>query len=422
MYNAGSSAVSLSQHFLSDNRTELNKWAAPSIMVPAGSFVVFNEINDFHAPLTSGFGLNKTGEDILLSTTNRVIDSHAFSGEENGRSLSRIPDGSRWWQHTRPTSATTNFPPVGELLITEVMYNPPQGPTNINEDASFEFIEIYNPTLQSTNLFSSEGPYKIRGGSDYDFPPAQTLGAETSLLVVPFDPTTNAAAVAAFETHYHLTPGAVPMYGPYSGTLSDRSDRITLERIQPADAPDITTSDVVIDELIYLDQGPFTDGADGTGQSLHRLSARKSGNDPQNWEAAMPSPDQVSLTELADEDGDALEDNWEQLHFSGLHRDGSLDFDGDGFIDRSEFVAGTLPLDAQSLLRVDIEDLTANSETVTLRWPSVAGRTYRVYSAPSALGPFTEMATGIAATPPLNSLLVDISGAELTVFLIAIGQ
>ena len=48
---------------------------------------------------------------------------------------------------------------------------------------------------------------------------------------------------------------------------------------------------VIVDEMYYFDRGPFTEAADGTGLSLHRVDDTFSGRDPRNWIAALPSPD-----------------------------------------------------------------------------------------------------------------------------------
>lgn len=77
-----------------------------------------------------------------------------------------------------------------------------------------------------------------------------------------------------------------------------------------------------------------------------------------------------------DSDNDGLLDSWEQQYFGNLSRNGSGDFDGDGFIDYNEFMAGTSPTDSSSLLRVLFPQIAGNSTTV--QWSAVPGKTYRV--------------------------------------------
>jgi enediyne biosynthesis protein E4 len=72
--------------------------------------------------------------------------------------------------------------------------------------------------------------------------------------------------------------------------------------------------------------------------------------------AANPTPGLISsnavVTVLADSDGDRLPDEWELMHFADLAQIPEGDFDGDGFKNWSEYLSGTDPGDATSLLRI----------------------------------------------------------------------
>src|SRR3954462_9642253 len=54
---------------------------------------------------------------------------------------------------------------------------------------------------------------------------------------------------------------------------------------------------------------------------------------------------------IADSDNDGMADSWENSFFTTLARDGTGDFDNDGMSDLAEFLAGTLPNNASSLLQ-----------------------------------------------------------------------
>jgi Tol biopolymer transport system component len=77
-----------------------------------------------------------------------------------------------------------------------------------------------------------------------------------------------------------------------------------------------------------------------------------------------------------DSDGDGMDDDWEMAYFGTLARDGTGDFDGDGHTDLEEFLAGTDPTDANSILRAML--LLAPDGTTTVLWHSVPGKSYRV--------------------------------------------
>ena len=91
LFNSTAAPITLNGWYLSDSLDDLNKWAIPdSTVVPAFGFIEFDE-NDFHPGRISGFGLDKAGEQVILSTTGRVVDAIRFSGQANGVSLGRYP-------------------------------------------------------------------------------------------------------------------------------------------------------------------------------------------------------------------------------------------------------------------------------------------------------------------------------------------
>lgn len=103
--------------------------------------------------------------------------------------------------------------------------------------------------------------------------------------------------------------------------------------------------------------------------------------------------------------------------FTFHHADTSTDSDNDGLTDWNEFVAGTDPNDPESLLKVGTATATgpgiaasgeegseSTEETVpTLQWTSSANRTYAVLRATDLTQGFTKIASGIAATIPVNT-------------------
>ena len=78
-----------------------------------------------------------------------------------------------------------------------------------------------------------------------------------------------------------------------------------------------------------------------------------------------------------DSDHDGLDDDWEVAFFGDLSRSGAGDFDGDGYTDAQEFVAGTDPKNNGSVLRA-MTVSGINSGVVTILWNSVPGKTYRI--------------------------------------------
>ncbi len=80
------------------------------------------------------------------------------------------------------------------------------------------------------------------------------------------------------------------------------------------------------------------------------------------------------------------------------------DPDGDGLTNWQEYLAGTDPLNANSVLRVS--RIRPTAQGLVLRWPSVAGKVYALETATSVKGPYLAIHTGIHATPPENRVVL----------------
>ena len=67
-------------------------------------------------------------------------------------------------------------------------------------------------------------------------------------------------------------------------------ERIALEKPEAADIAGQPNSWVIVDEVIYFNQIPWTDKADATGRAIGRLELGASGNDPAAWSSVFPRP------------------------------------------------------------------------------------------------------------------------------------
>lgn len=293
LYNVTAAPITLGAGwYLSDDPGNLTKWAIPATNnLAAHGWRYFDEIHDFHSPITNGFGLNKSSEQVLLSylpgtTVDRVVDAVSFKGEENSLPLVRYPDGASPWVYGVSTPGASNRLTNAGMVISEIMYHPRPTVANPENNENDEFVELYNPTLSAItlmNLVVDVGAWRLAGGIDYLFPINTVVPAGGRLAVVSFDPTTNSAARAAFLAAYGLTNGQVRLFGPYSGQLNNKTDTVRLER--PVN-PDVVGEEVswhVIDGVTYYDDAPWTTEADGTGRSLARLPGQNSGDNPASW-------------------------------------------------------------------------------------------------------------------------------------------
>jgi hypothetical protein len=302
LYNASDAPITFGQGwYLTDDGStyaSLKKWAIPAnTVIGAKGFVTFDEVTGFHNPTNTGFGLNKGGEEVFLSylpgnAQDRVVDAVTFKGQENDWSLGRYPDGAAFWFGlTPPTRNSANSSPPDRVVISELMFHPPDlfVDTNLVDNSFDEFIELHNATAGPVTLDNTNGTWRFNGGVEFMFPTNLTLAANESLLVVSFNPATNAAQVGAFKALYGIVDSSLRIVGPYNGKLANNSDRIALEKPQHPDGATDPVSWVIVDEVIYADQAPWPCGGDGTGNSLQRLSSTAHGSDPANWSAEPPT-------------------------------------------------------------------------------------------------------------------------------------
>ena len=109
------------------------------------------------------------------------------------------------------------------------------------------------------------------------------------------------------------------------------------------------------------------------------------------------APQVFTIFVNGDTDGDGIHDKWEGIYFPGLgDADGSTDADNDGFLDREEAEADTIPTNKQSLLRIEAFD-PAGVAGWRVTWQSVTTRVYHVLrstTTPEAAA-FTVVTSGI---------------------------
>lgn len=291
LYNASDSGVSLADYYLSDDLDDLMKWDIPAITIPSRAGLSLDEVTGFHNPINSGFGLNKAGEQVILSylpgnSQDRVVDWVLFKGQERGVSLGRYPTGGPYWFRMSPSQDSANSDPVLDLQIDELMYHP--------VDPNEEYVELHNPTAWAISLQNDAGQWRLDGGVEYTFPVGLSVPAGGRLLVVGFHPEAEPSRLNEFMAAYNtgaLAPG-IDIVGPWSGALSNRGERAALEKPEMPDQPGDSVSWVIVDEVIYGDVAPWPEAADGSGDALQRIHTDQyhSGNDPANWTSAAPTP------------------------------------------------------------------------------------------------------------------------------------
>jgi len=232
--------------------------------------------------------------------------------------------------------------------------------------------------------------WKIAGGIDYTFPPDVTVPAEGSLLLVNFAPGADQAALAAFLARYQPT---APLLGPYSGHLANSGESLQLYRPDSPQAPPHPDAGfvpyILVDQVDYLNSAPWPAGAAGSGASLQRLKSSLYGNDPGNWFAAAPTAGRANTADPLDANADGLPDAWQIQYFGSLASpDGApgADPDHDGFNNLQEYLAGTIPSNPDSRLKLDSVEVAGGA--ITLHFTAVAQKTYTILYKPAVNSAF----------------------------------
>ena len=292
LYNAGENTLFLGFYCLSDDSDDLMKWHLPAGSLNPGSCKSFDEISGFHSPYPDGFGIDKAGEQILLSFVYNgevlsVVDSIRFKGQENGFTIGRIPDGAGEWIACMPTPEAANQARDDQPVISEVMYH------SSGDDDLLEYVEIYNPSASAVSLWTMDegdciGNWRINGDVEYSFPDYTVISAGERVLLLPFDPA-DSYLKSCFISQYGVSP-AVTMFGPYDGKLSNHEGRITLEKPQAPDAVGDDISWIIVDEMVFFDSYPWSLPPDGMGYALHRTLCSSPAADPASWCDGLPSP------------------------------------------------------------------------------------------------------------------------------------
>ncbi|MBL9174171.1 MAG: lamin tail domain-containing protein [Verrucomicrobiales bacterium] len=305
VFNAGNSELDLAGCILTDDIQTNRFRIPPGPPLAPRSHRVFDQN-------ALGFRLKAAGETLFLIRPDggRVLDAVRFGAQENGVSFGRQPDGAESLRRlAQPTPGAANASwRREEVVISELMYHP------ISDDDRDEYLELHNRSERTLDL----GGWRFTSGIGFEFPPGTQIPPAGDLVVAK-DP------VHLRAKYPQLNSGTV--FGGYSGTLSDRGERIALARpddIQSTnDVGVISTSRIYIDiaEVTYLDGGSWGTWSDGGGSSLELTDLQADPLQASNWadsdESAKGSWTEFSLTGRLDNGNTGFPPNQLQVTLQG---------------------------------------------------------------------------------------------------------
>jgi hypothetical protein len=403
----------------------------------AGHYRVFDE-DDFNADPSSpeSFLFSSLGEEVYLysadSEGNLTGYGHGFrfGPTESDETLGRWVISTGEEHFVAQAEATLNSdnagPKVGPVVINEIMYNPLSGGTTIN--TKYEYLELRNISSEIVTLFDPEvidNAWRIEGSVTLSFPTEVTLLPDEYIVLISFNPEADIKATTLFRYTYSMDE-SVRLFGPYDGTLSNSGGEIALlkpgDPVLPPDPNVGFVPYVLVDQVDYADAAPWPTGANGTGDSLQRILSSEYGNDPINWQVASPTAGRDNAgAPVEDVDGDGLPDDWERtiVDFDPGDEIGEIadvqgedDFDGDGESNLDEWMAGTDPTDASSIMAISSITNGIDS-TIVIRWHSVSNRRYSILRSTDLTAGFDQIeAANVPATPPENSYTIDTGQAR----------
>ncbi|MFO1513227.1 MAG: lamin tail domain-containing protein [Verrucomicrobiota bacterium] len=426
LFNPTLNLVNLGGWFLTDDPHAPKKYR-----IPAGSFIVpggYLTVNSDQFGLgVQGFNFNSTGDQVYLfsgdASTNLTGYAHGFDfgAAPNpisfGRYVNSQGDEQFVLQRQNTLGANNAYPRIGPVVITEIMYHPPDLAGGV-DDVLNEFMELQNIATTNVPLYDVNAPtntWRLRGGVDYYFPTNRVLSPGARLLVVGFDPAIYTSLKSSFVSKYSV-PTNVPILGPWDGKLDNGGETIVLER---PDNPNVTPTNIfvpyyLVEKISYSDNAPWPTNADGGGASLQRIEPTLFGNDPINWQAVLPTAGQANPSGLSpDADHDGLPDLWELAN--GLDpqdpNTASGDLDGDGANNGHEYIAGTDPANNLDYLRFNRAALS--NQVCVLEFNTRLGRTYAVESIPAlaSTNSWGTVMSGIIGNGGIRSVTDPVTGA-----------
>lgn len=258
--NLGSDELALTGLVVSAGADPDRRYVLPAGVLASGEYFVLSEEELGFRPLEN--------EKLFLynATETRVLDAREQTGRLRGRASEQ--EGAYLYPDAANPGETNSFRFHDEIVISEIMYNPPALPSdstsgNVVVDSDNQWIEIANRTDEPVSIAG----WEFDDGISFTFPPGTVLqGGEHACL---------ARDAEAFREAY---PEA-RLLGEFNGSLSRSGERLFLR--------DHNRNPV--DEVRYHDSGRWPSEPDGGGASLELRDLHADNARAEAWAASDES-------------------------------------------------------------------------------------------------------------------------------------
>ncbi|MBN1853522.1 MAG: lamin tail domain-containing protein [Pirellulales bacterium] len=345
--NVSDVTIDIGGWWLSDNNNNYFKFQIPTGMnLASGQYVVFDEsqFNSGGGSQSNDFALSADGEDVWLIQVDgngcpiRFADHVSFDATLIGVSLGRLPDGSGelFPLAQRSLGQANGAHLAGDVIITELHYNPADTGSSVISRDQLEFVELYN----RSGMLVDVSNWRLRGGIDFDLPQETILANGSVLVIVSFDPS-NTVLDAEFRA-IHGIDNSVTLLGPWDGVLDNGGETIKLLAHIDPPVGETDPTYYLVDRAIYDDDAPWPIEPDGNGPSLTRISAENYGDYPASWLAATPTPGTGPMSADFNLDGSVDGEDLQIWDSEFGNTSGAAqttgDADGDGDVDGNDFL------------------------------------------------------------------------------------
>ncbi len=290
LFNTTPSPINVGGWYISNTHHNYLLYRIPdNTIIAGGGYLVITSASFNPTPTTPGphdFTINGTAGDnlVLVKATptgalQAFPDDVIFPTAAIGEAFGRTPNGTGpLYPEVSTTLGTTNSGPrLGPVNITEFTYNTTAANSNL------QYIELQN----QTNVVVDISGWQFDAGVTFTFPAGTTLQPFEVVTVVHFNPATDTASLAAFQSAYGV-PATARLFGPFPDKLSTKGEELTLVR------PDTPRADnpgyiplILVDDVTYGIASPWPVTA--VAQALTRLSNHTFGETSTNWSAQSPS-------------------------------------------------------------------------------------------------------------------------------------